>query len=240
MDSFQWNRLAGWVLAAAIAVLGISIVTGMIYQSPPVETKGYKIEGVEEVAATGAVEAEKPIAAFLASADPAKGEAQFKKCAACHNVQKGGPNQIGPGLWGVMGAPVGKHPGYAYSDAVAGHGGNWGWDEMSAWLASPKKHIPGNKMSFAGIGKPEDRANLMAWLNQQSDKPLPLPAAPAEGEAAVAEAPAGDAGGAPASVTEPAAAAEAGATAVSPTDEDKSEAATTTEAGAEAAATATK
>jgi len=235
VDSFQWNRLAGWVLAAAIAVLGISIVTGMIYQTKPVETKGYKIEGVEEVAATGAAEVEKPIAAFLASADPAKGEAQFKKCAACHNVEKGGANQIGPNLWGVVGAPVGKHPGYAYSDAVAGHGGQWTWDELSAWLQSPKKHIPGNKMSFAGISKPDDRANLLAWLNQKGDKPLPLPAAPAEEAPAAA---AGEAAGdeAPAD----AAAAEAGATAVSPADEDKSEAATTTEAGAEAAATSTK
>ena len=206
MDSFELNRLAGWVLAAAASVLGLVIVSGMIYAPQPVETKGYKVEGVEEVAVTGpVVPAEKPFAAFLASADPAKGEAGFKKCTACHNIEKGGANQIGPNLWGVVGAPVGKRAGYAYSEAVANHGGAWTWDEMSAWLASPKKHIAGNKMSFAGISNPQDRANLIAWMNEKSDAPLPLPAAPteetavaaAEGDAAPAAGDAADTAGEP-------------------------------------------
>lgn len=181
MDSFEWNRLAGWVLAAAIAVLGLSIITAKIYEPEVAATKGYKVEGVEEVATTGGAgaEAEKPIAFYLASADPAKGEAQFKKCASCHNAAKGGPNAIGPNLWGVVGRPVGKHPGYAYSEAVGGHGGNWTWDDLNDWLKHPKVHIAGNKMSFAGIGNPQDRANLIAWLNTQSDSPLPAPPPPA-------------------------------------------------------------
>lgn len=185
MDSFEWNRLAGWVLAAAVAVLGVSIVAGKVYEPERAVTKGYKVEGViEESAGAAPAEAEKPIAFFLAAADTARGEAGFKKCQSCHNAAKGGANGIGPGLWGVVGRPVGKHGGFAYSEAVAGHGGNWTWDELSAWLANPKKHIAGNKMAFAGIGKPNDRADIVAYLNTQSDAPLPLPAPPAETAAA--------------------------------------------------------
>ena len=94
MDNYEWNRLAGWVLAAAAAILGLSIITGMVYAPHVAQTKGYKVEGVvEEVAEAGAAApAEQPIAVFLASADVARGEAQFKKCAACHTIDQGGAN----------------------------------------------------------------------------------------------------------------------------------------------------
>jgi cytochrome c len=185
VDSFEWNKLSGWILAAAIAVLGLSIVSAKVFEPVQPKIKGYKVEGVEEVATTGAAaaEAEKPIAFYLASADPAKGEEQFKKCASCHNAAQGGPNAIGPNLYGVVGRPVGKHPGYAYSEAVAGHGGNWDWDSLNDWLKHPKVHIAGNKMSFAGIANPQDRANLIAWLNTQGSN-LPKPPPPAENAAA--------------------------------------------------------
>ena len=187
MDSFEWNKIAGWILAAAVAILGVSIFSGILYKPAPVKVAGYKVEGVEEVAATGpAAEAEKPIAFYLASADPAKGEGQFKKCQTCHNNAKGGPNAIGPNLWGVVGRPVGKHAGFAYSAGLSGHGGNWEWDAMSKWIANPKGYIAGNKMAFAGIGDPKARADLLAYLNTQSDSPLPLPKAPAEDAAAPA------------------------------------------------------
>ncbi len=192
MDSYEWNKIIGWVLAAAIAVLGLSILTGFVYAPGHSETKGYVVEGVEveAEAGAGAAEAVQPIAAFLATANPAKGEAQFKKCAACHTINKGGANGQGPNLYGILGAKVAHLAGFAYSDAVKGHGGNWGWDELSHWIESPRKYIPGNKMSFAGISKPQDRADLLVYLNSQSDSPLPLPAAPAVAEAPAAEAPA--------------------------------------------------
>ncbi len=192
MDSYEWNKIIGWVLAAAIAVLGLSILTGFVYAPGHSETKGYVVEGVEVEAEAGggAAEAVQPIAAFLATANPATGEAQFKKCAACHTINKGGANGQGPNLYGILGAKVAHLAGFAYSDAVKGHGGNWGWDELSHWIESPRKYIPGNKMSFAGISKPQDRADLLVYLNSQSDSPLPLPAAPAVAEAPAAEAPA--------------------------------------------------
>jgi cytochrome c len=152
------------------------------------EKMGYPIEGVEmEGEGSGSAEAEQPIAALLAGADAAKGEGVFKKCTACHTINKGGANGTGPNLWGVMGSPIGKHvPGYAYSPALTGKGGNWDWQAMSDWLKSPRDFAPGTKMTFAGLGKAEDRANLLAYMNTQGDSPLPLPAASAA-------APAGDA-----------------------------------------------
>jgi cytochrome c len=183
----RFNTIAGWVLFAGIIALGSSIVAGEVFHSERPETMGYPIEGVVEEGA-GEAEAEQPIEFFLASADPAKGEQVFKKCAACHNATKGGANQLGPNLWGVMGEPIGKGKGFPFSSALAEKGGTWDWHAMSEWLKSPKSFAPGTKMTFAGLSKPEDRADVIAFLNQHSDSPLPMPAPPAA--AAEAETPA--------------------------------------------------
>ena len=183
MDSFEWNKIAGWTLGALIAVLGLGIVSGAVYAPHVPEKPAYVVEGVEEEGTAGgaAAEAEKPIAFFLASASAAKGEAQFKKCAACHTITKGGANGIGPNLYGIVGNTHAHAAGFAYSDSLKGMAGKpWTWDELSAWIKAPKTYAPGNKMSFAGLGKPEDRAALLVYLNQNSDRPLPLPAPPAD------------------------------------------------------------
>ncbi|WP_010126828.1 c-type cytochrome [Sphingomonas sp. KC8] len=195
MDN-RFNTIAGWALAGGIAALGLSILTGEYFKAERPEKMGYVVEGVEEEGAAGGGEAEKPIEFYLASADPAKGADVFKKCAACHNADKGGANALGPNLWGALGKPHGHVPGFAYTDALKSVPGVWDWKSMSDWLHNPKKYAPGTKMTFAGLSKPEDRANLIAYLNQQSDSPLPMPAvpaeataaAPAEGEAAAAAA----------------------------------------------------
>lgn len=178
----RFNTIAGWVLFAGIVALGASIVAGEAFHSERPEEMGYPIEGVVQEGEGGA-EAEKPIAFYLASADPAAGEQVFKKCTACHNADKGGANALGPNLWGVLGEPIGKGHGFPFSPALSGVGGTWNWDNMSAWLASPKKFAPGTKMTFAGLSNPQDRANVIAFLNAHSDSPLPLPAAPAEAAA---------------------------------------------------------
>lgn len=192
MDSFEFNKYAGWGLAAVLTLLVVNVGTSAMFTPHKPEKQSYVIEGVvEEVAAGGAAaEAEKPIAFYLASATAEKGEGVFKKCAACHTIEKGAPNGIGPNLYGIVGDVHDHMPGYAYSDALmAMKGKPWNWDELSAWLTSPKTYAAGTKMAFAGIAKPEDRAALLVYLNSKSDSPRPLPPVPAEAAApAAAEA----------------------------------------------------
>ena len=196
----RFNTIAGWILFAGIIALGLSIVSGMYFGGDKPhrpEVMGYPIEGVAE---EGADEGPS-LAALLATGDPAKGESVFAKCTSCHTIEQGGANGIGPNLFGILGQPVGKHAaGFAYSSDLAGFGGNWTYEVMDAWLKSPKGMVPGTKMSFAGLGKPEDRANLMLYLRENGGGPeLPAPPAeePAEGaesaDAAAADAAAGPA-----------------------------------------------
>ena len=198
LNSYTFNMYAGWFLAALVALLGINIVTAEMFMPHKPEKPAFIVEGVveEQSADAGApAEAEKPIAFYLASATAEKGEATFKKCAACHNVDKGGANGIGPNLYGIVGAPHDHSAGFGYSEALLAFKGKpWTWDDLNKWLTSPKAYAPGTKMAFAGIAKPEDRAAVMVYLNSKSDSPLPLPAVPAE----AAAAPAAEAAAAPA------------------------------------------
>jgi cytochrome c len=181
------NTIAGWVLGAGIVALGSAVFTGELFHVERPEKMGYPIEGVEVESEGG--EAEQPIAVYLAAADPALGEQVFKKCTACHTADQGGANGLGPNLWGIMGKPHASIPGFAYSDALKSKPGNWDWESMSAWLKSPKGYAPGTKMTFAGLSKPEDRANVIAFLNQHgSNLPMPAVAAAPTPEAKAAEA----------------------------------------------------
>ncbi|AIT80502.1 c-type cytochrome [Novosphingobium pentaromativorans] len=190
----RFNTIAGWTLFAGIVGLGLTTVSSHYFKADKPhrpETMGYAIEGVQE---EGEGAGEVPIATLLASADVAKGEATFAKCASCHTINAGGANGIGPNLHGVVGEAIGKGVGgFAFSDALKSVGGEWTFDKLNDWLKSPKAFAPGTKMTFAGLSKPEDRANLIAYLNTQgSNLPLPTPPAadeaPAEGDAAAAPA----------------------------------------------------
>ena len=174
----RFNTIAGWVLFAGIVALFTSIVAGEYFHSERPKTMGYPIQGVAQEGEGGAA-AEQPIEAYLAKADPAKGQQVFNKCMACHNADKGGANQMGPNLWDVIGEPIGQGKGFAFSPALSSKGGTWTWDNLSQWLTSPRAFAPGTKMTFAGLSNPQDRANVIAFLNQHSDAPKPLPAAPA-------------------------------------------------------------
>ena len=198
----RFNTIAGWVLFAGIVALGSSIVAGEMFHGERPEKMGYPIEGVV-LEGEGEAEAEKPIAFYLASADPAKGQSVFNKCTACHNAAPGGANGLGPNVHAIMGAQIAAKPGFAYSDALKSKGGTWTWEAMSEWLKSPRAFAPGTKMTFAGIGNPEDRANLLVWLNAQGSN-LPIPAAPAEAPAdAEAKAGSGTGDGAQKAENEP-------------------------------------
>ena len=119
-------------------------------------------------------EAEQPIAVYLARADAARGQAYFARCAACHTIEQGGPHAVGPNLWGVMGNPIASRPGASYSAALSGHGGRWDWETTSRFLESPRHFAPGTRMTFGGISRPQDRADVLLYLNGQGGT-LPPP-----------------------------------------------------------------
>ena len=167
------NTIAGWVLAACAGALGLSIVSGMYFKPHHLEKEGYPVESADGAEGGGAV-AEVPIASLLGSADAAKGAEVFKKCSACHTINQGGANGIGPNLYGTMGEAVAQGKGgYPFSDALKKVGGTWDFDKMSLWLSSPRKLAPGTKMTFAGLSNPQDRANVIVYLNSQGSN-LPL------------------------------------------------------------------
>ncbi len=192
----NFNTIAGWTLGAGIVALGLSIVSGMYFQADkphrPHEM-GFPIEGVVE---EGAADQGPALATLLATGDAAKGQAVFAKCTACHTIEQGGANGIGPNLFGILGKPIGKHAaGFAYSSDLANHGGDWTYENMDVWLKAPKQFAAGTKMTFAGLGSAEDRANLMLYLLQNGGGPA-LPPPPAEEPAEEAEGAAVEAGAA--------------------------------------------
>jgi cytochrome c len=187
MDN-RFNTIAGWVLGAGIVLLGAVLFTGELFHAERPETMGYPIEGVEEEGGAAA-EAQQPIAFYLQTADAARGEAEFRRCATCHTINQGGANGLGPNLFGVMGSSLPARGDFNYSEALRSKGGTWDWDQMSAWIASPRTFAPGTRMTFAGISDPQARANLLAYLNAQGGRlqiPPPPAAAPAGNEAAAA------------------------------------------------------
>jgi cytochrome c len=181
MNSFEFNKIAGAVLGTALVVFGLHELAGIVYHPHTPEKQGFAVEVAE--AATGeqpAAEEAAPavsLGTLLASADAAKGQTVFKACAACHDVSKGGPNKVGPNLWGVVGRPHGVHEGFAYSEAMAALKDKpWDYAALNEFLANPKKAVPGTKMAYGGLKKDEDRANLLAYLATLSDSPVPFPA----------------------------------------------------------------
>ncbi|NGO52006.1 c-type cytochrome [Allomesorhizobium camelthorni] len=213
MDSFEFNKLIGALLGAVFIVFSISIVSDTIFASPSPEKPGFIIEAAEEEPAEGpAAPVEEPIAVLLASANPEAGAAVFKKCTACHTAESGGANKVGPNLWNIVNRPLASHEGFAYSAAMKefAQGGSvvWDYEHLSNFLASPKGYIKGTAMGFAGVKKPDERANLIAYLRTLSDSPAPLPEAAAPAAAAEPAAAAPEGGAAPAEAA-PAAPAEA-------------------------------
>ena len=195
------NTWIGWILFAGIVALGFTSLSGQLFRSENPEKMGFAVEGA--AAAGGAAAAPIPIGTMMASADPSAGEQVFKKCMACHTVTQGGANGIGPNLYAVLGEGIAQgRGGFAFSDALKSVGGNWGFENLNAWLISPRAFAPGTKMSFAGLSDPKDRANVIAYLNAQGSN-LPLPPAPAAADvaAAAAAAPAAAEGGAAGAAT---------------------------------------
>ena len=190
------NTVFGWTLFGGIVALGSMILTGEYFKSEAPEKGGYEVADAAPAGEGGGAELAVPT--NFAAGDVAKGAETFKKCASCHSITSGGANGIGPNLYGVLGQKHGHIAGFAYSAGLLAKPGNWDFEGMDAWLKSPKKYVEGTKMSFAGLSKPEDRANVIAYINAQGSN-LPVPAAPAEAApAAAGAAPVPAAGEAPA------------------------------------------
>lgn len=121
------------------------------------------------------------LGALLAGADANTGKSKAQACASCHTFQQGGSNGIGPNLWGIVGRDIAAHSGFSYSEAMAAQPGTWSYARLFDYLASPARDIPGNKMGFAGLRRPEDRAAVIRYLaTLGTPPPLPQPQAPAE------------------------------------------------------------
>ncbi|MEL6877795.1 MAG: cytochrome c family protein [Pseudomonadota bacterium] len=173
----RFNTAAGWVLFAGIIGLGFSIVSGKFFHADSPErpeTLGYAIEGVVEDAGAP-VEMTMAAALNMAETTADKGAAVFAKCQACHNMEQGGANGVGPNLYGIMGKPIGGgNPSFAYSSALTEKGGVWDWESMNDWLKRPATFANGTKMSFAGLSKIEDRAAVALYMNTYGSN-LPVP-----------------------------------------------------------------
>jgi cytochrome c len=181
MDSFEFNKIAAAILIALLTIKGADLISNHLIEPHMLKENVYKIAGVSASSSGAPAEAVKkgpePIEPLLAAANVQQGEVVFKKCTSCHTIEKGGPNRIGPNLYGIVGAHKAKHPGYTYSSAMEGKGGDWSLDDLNVYLYSPRDFVPGTKMSFAGIKDDKERADLIAYLMKQSDSPMPLPAA---------------------------------------------------------------
>lgn len=177
MDELEWAKIGGVACAALLAFVGLSQVSKAVIGTHELDEPAYSVEIAEDGGGGEVVEAT-PLHELVAAADAAEGATTFKKkCASCHSAEPGGKNGTGPALYGIMGRAIASVDGFGYSSALDEKGGDWDWDSMNAFLTKPKDWAPGTKMSFAGFRKETDRANVMAWLNEQSDAPIAAPAA---------------------------------------------------------------
>ena len=176
--SLEGNKLVAAVLTAGIVGVGSAVFAGILYHPHHLEEPVYRVEAAATEGGGEAAPAEEaqPIGVLLAAANAEDGAKFAKKCAACHNFEKGGANKVGPDLWGVVNRPIASHEGFSYSEALSGKSGEqWDYAHLNHFLTSPKAYAPGTKMSFAGISKDSDRANVIAYLRTLADEPAPLP-----------------------------------------------------------------
>ena len=179
MDSFELNKIIAAVLMVALLVIGIGKLSNIIFHVEKLETPGYRVDTdqvVTAAASIGTAEVEKvDIVSLMTMGDVVNGQKIFKKCAACHSINKGGKNNIGPALYNVVGRKVGELSDYKYSKALASYEKEWTFEELNGFLIKPTKWIKGTKMAYAGLRKEKDRASVIKYLNLNSDNPVPLP-----------------------------------------------------------------
>ena len=174
------NKIIVSIVLAIILVLGINKITDVIFYIEKPEKSAYQVASVvtevssESSETTSEGSGSEDFMTLLTSANAGDGKKIFSKCGACHTIDKGKPNKIGPNLWNVLGRKTGSIPDYKYSKALATYGKTWNLQEINGFLLNPKKWIPKNKMGFIGLKKPEDRAAIILYLNENTDNPLAL------------------------------------------------------------------
>jgi cytochrome c len=181
MDSFEINKIIASILLVALLIIGISKVSNIVFKVDKPESPAYKVELPDNDAKniseedTAKVEDKVDISALMALGDITHGEKVFKKCSACHSIEAGGSNKIGPALYNVVGRKIAAVEDYKYSKALVEYNKNWSFEELNGFLIKPQKWIKGTKMAYAGLRKEKDRASVILYLNKYSDNPLPLP-----------------------------------------------------------------
>lgn len=210
MDSFEWNKIVGAVLGTLLFIVAVRIAADFVFFVPPPAKPGYVVQGVPATSASGASAqpAEEPLPDFgtvLKTADAAKGKDISQKCQQCHDLSKGGPDKIGPNLWGIVNRPRASRASFSYSSAMSSSHAPWTYENLFRYLKSPQSIVPGTKMTFAGLPSAQDRIDLLAYLRTLADSPAPIPppnptasAKSPAGKAAPAGTPAAGSGATPA------------------------------------------
>ena len=181
MDSFEINKIIASILLVALLIIGISKISNIIFKVDKLDSSAYKVElpddGIKQLSKENTMETDEKvdISALMALGDITHGEKVFKKCSACHSIEAGGGNKIGPALYNVVGRKIAAVEDYKYSKALVEYKKNWSFEELNGFLIKPQKWIKGTKMAYAGLRKEKDRASVILYLNKYSDNPLPLP-----------------------------------------------------------------
>jgi cytochrome c len=178
MDHVNVNRVSLTALGAVLFVMLLTAFSNLVMSPRTPKVPGFALPTSAPATATAAAPAaapEEPLPALLAKADPKKGQEDAKVCETCHNFQEGKGPKIGPDLWGVVGRKIASAPGFAYSDSLKGVSGDWTFEVLNKWITDPKAMASGTKMAFPGEKSAHRRADILAYLQTLSDKPVPFP-----------------------------------------------------------------